>query len=139
MINLENHIRQHNTIRTEINFIIGEVEKGNSMNVTEIVLHINKLAGHLNIHLVNEDKFLYPKLFNSTDSAIQRLAIQYNNEMGDLVNIYTKYKADYNISNKINERKDAFINDTKSVMKALLKRIDKEDNELYKLIKDKNL
>lgn len=139
MINLENLIRQHKTIFTEINFIMGEVEKGSTINVTETVLHINKLAGHLSIHLMNEDKFLYPKLLNSIDSAVQRLALQYNNEMGDLASIFTKYKNDYNTSNKINEKEDLFINDTKKVMKALIKRIEKEDNGLYKLIKDTNL
>lgn len=139
MLNLENFIRQHNSIRTEINFIMGELEKGTTINVAEIVLHINKIAGHLNIHLVNEDKFLYPKLLNSTDLDVKKLALQYNNEMGDLVDIYTKYKNDYNTSIKINERFDSFISDTKSVMKALIKRIDKEDNGLYKLIKDKRL
>lgn len=139
MINLDNFIRQHNSIRTEINLIMGELEKGIAINVTEIVLHINKIAGHLNIHLVNEDKFLYPKLLNSTDLDVKKLALQYNNEMGDLVDIYTKYKNDYNTSIKINERFDSFISDTKSVMKALINRIDKEDNGLYKLIKDKKL
>lgn len=139
MINLDNFIRQHNTILTEINFIMREVEKGNAINVTETVLHINKLAGNLNIHLTNEDKFLYPMLLNSTDLTVQKLASQYNNEMGDLANIFTKYKNDYNTSNKINEKKDLFISDTKKVMKALIKRIEKEDNGLYKFIKDKNL
>lgn len=138
-MNLENFTRQHNTIFAEINFIMGEVEKGSAINVSEVVLHINKLSGHLNIHLMNEDKFLYPKLLNSTDLAVQKLALQYNNEMGDLVNIYAKYKNDYNTSKKINEKRDLFISDTKSVMKALIKRIDKEDNGLYKLIKDKNI
>lgn len=139
MINLDNLIRQHNTILTEISFVMEEVEKRSTMNGAEIALHINKLAGHLNMHLMNEDKFLYPKLLNSSDLAVKNLALQYNNEMGDLVNIYSKYKNDYNTSNKINECAETFVIDTMSVMKALKKRIDKEDNGLYKLIKDKNL
>jgi hemerythrin-like domain-containing protein len=136
---LENLTRQHNTIITEIILIMGEIEKGSAMNVTEVVLHINKLSGHLNMHLLNEDKFLYPKLLNSSDLAIKNLAIQYNNEMGDLANIYTKYKNDYNTSSKINERMDSFISDTKSVMQALTKRIEKENNGLYKLIEEKHI
>lgn len=139
MINLDNLIRQHNTILTEISFIMGEVEKGNKMNGAEVALHISKLAGHLNMHLMNEDKFLYPKLLNESDLAVKNLALQYNNEMGDLVNVYTKYKNEYNTCNKINECAETFIIDTRSVMKALINRIDKEDNGLYKLIKDKNL
>lgn len=139
LINLENFIRQHDTITTEINLIMKEVEKGNTINVAEIVLHINKLAGNLNIHLTNEDKFLYPNLMNSANLAVQKLAIQYNSEMGDLLNTFIEYKNNYNTSYKINERKDSFISDTKKVMSALVKRIEKENSGLYKLIKEKNL
>lgn len=138
-MNLDNFTRQHNTISAEIDFIVDEVEKGSAMNVAEVVLHINKLSGYLNLHLMNEDKFLYPKLINSNVLDVKKLALQYSNEMGDLVNIYTKYKNDYNTSNKINERSELFISDTKNVMKALIKRIDKENNGLYKLIMDKNI
>lgn len=139
MINLDNLIRQHDTIYTEINFIMEEVSKGSAINVAETVLHINKLAGNLNIHLMNEDKFLYPNLLKSTDLTVQKLAVQYNSEMGDLANIFTEYKNKYNTSFKINEKKDSFINDTKKVLNTLVKRIEKEDNGLYKIIKEKNL
>jgi len=140
MINLENLNRQHVTITSEISFIEQEISKGiDVMNITEIALHINKLAGQLKIHLLEEDKFLYPNLLKNDNREIQDLANQYISEMGNLANAFTEYKNAFNISSKIKDNLSIFIKDTKNTLDALKFRIAKEDNQLYRFIAEKNI
>lgn len=140
MIKLENLNRQHETISAEVNFIEAEAKKGSSsINVAETSLHISRLAGLLKMHLMEEDKFLYPDLFKCADKEIQTMANLYSNEMGDLTNKYTEYKNNYNVGSKITAKMDTFAIDTKITMEALKRRMEKEDNELYHLIKERKL
>ncbi|BCJ95153.1 cation-binding protein [Anaerocolumna cellulosilytica] len=139
MINLENMNRQHNTIREEINFILKEAEKGANMDIQEIALHINKLAGQLKIHLLEEDRFLYPALFNGTDDEIKKISHLYMQEMGSIDEDYKAFKIKYNIGSKISKDISTFLQEAKEMMKTLTARMDKEDRELYRLIQERKL
>lgn len=140
MINLENLNRQHNNITNEMKYIELELEKNiDEINAAEVATHINKLAGYLKVHLLDEDKFLYPELLNSQDEEIKELAKQYMQEMGDLSEEYTDFKNNYNTSGKIHEKRDIFIQNGKAILKALKTKADKEDTGLYYLIRKKGL
>lgn len=140
MINLENMNRQHNTISTEVTFIEEEIKKDKLLiKPAEAALHISRLAGLLKIHLMEEDKFLYPNLLKSDDREVQKMAKQYIDEMGNLINVYTEYKNKYNVRNKISNNIDLFIQDTLEIMEALKKRMTKENNELYHLIVERRI
>lgn len=140
MINFENLNRQHETIKSEINFIETEINKGSSsVNVAETALHISRLAGLLKMHLLEEDQFLYPGLLECQDNEIENMAGLYMSEMGNLASEYIEFKNKYNISSKINGNVDNFIKDAKRIMEVLKKRIQKEDSELYYLVKERRL
>jgi len=140
MINLENLNRQHNSIMVEISFIQSEIKKGDSsINVAETALHISKLAGLLKIHSIEEDKFLYPSLLKCQDENIKNMAGLYVSEMGNLATLYAEFKDKYNVSSKINKDVNGFISDAKHMMDVLKQRIDKEDGELYYLVKERRL
>lgn len=140
MINLNNLNRQHNSIKYEVDYLESEVRKGAlSMDASELARHINILAGQLRIHLMEEDKFLYPDLLDCNDPEIQKLANEYLEEMGNLASVYTSFKNNYNVGRKINENKEAFLKELQVIMKVLKERITKEDNELYRLVQLKNL
>jgi hypothetical protein len=140
MINLTTLQRQHETIMQEINTIEHELKKGvTSMNVMETALHISKLAGHLRIHLLEEDKFLYPNLINCNDQEIRQLANEYSQEMGDLSSKYIEFKNNYNVGTKISKRQNDFIQEAKVMIEALKKRMNKEDKELYYIIHEKKI
>lgn len=135
MINLNNLHRQHRTINEEVSLIENEVSKGKAgWNVEETVLHINRLAGYLKIHLMEEDDYLYPDLLQCNDNEVETMAQQYINEMGDLAEAYTKYKNAYNRSSKIYNNPEQFMIDTTKTMNALKERIEKEDHGLYNTI-----
>lgn len=140
MINLSNLNRQHESISVEVELILTEAKKDiEAINTRETSLHISKLAGHLKMHLMEEDKYLYPDLLKCADKEMQLMANQYINEMGDLANKFTEYKNNYNIGSKIAAKLDSFTSDTKIIMEALQKRMAKENKELYILIKERNL
>jgi hypothetical protein len=140
MINLNNLNRQHNTITAEINSIMDVIGRGASaIDSAGIALHISKLAGQLKVHLMEEDRFLYPDLLSSDDKDIKELTNQYITEMGNLANEYVIFKEKYNTARKINMNMDKFLDDTKNTMNALRKRIEKEEKGLYHLIQEKNL
>jgi succinate dehydrogenase flavin-adding protein (antitoxin of CptAB toxin-antitoxin module) len=140
MINLANLKRQHLAINTELDYILTPLKKEkSSMDVYEITLHINKLAGLLKMHLMDEDKFLYPNLLNCDDQGILEMTNQYINEMGSLAADYTQFKNKYNTSTKVNTNIDMFIIETNAVIDALKDRMEKEDTQLYRLIVEKNI
>lgn len=139
MVNLESLYRQHQGIKEEVQFIEAELSRGLLLDQVESALHINKLAGQLNIHLMSEDQFLYPSLLNCSDKEIRAMAIQYIAEMGDFAKIYQIYKNDYNTSKKIMENLEAFIKDTRKIIDMLKKRVAKEENELYVLVRNRGI
>lgn len=138
MRNFDNMLRQHSSIHEDIDYLISVIEKGSKdINAMEAAIRISRLAGKLNIHMLEEDKFLYPELINSSDSDIRTMANQYMSEMGYLAEEYSRFKMEYNTANKILSKPDTFILEAKKIINALLKRINKEDNELYAFIQNK--
>ncbi len=140
MINLDNLNRQHVEIMNEVNYLETEITKGKTLiNVKDTAFHISKLAGLLKIHLIEEDRFLYPGLLQCSDVEMKELARQYIDEMGNLADDYTGFKNAFNISSRITSDMEQFINNSLVIVKALKERIMKEDSELYYLVKAKKL
>ncbi|NLP33879.1 MAG: hemerythrin domain-containing protein [Clostridiales bacterium] len=140
MINLDNLNRQHVNINKEIKYIVNEIKKGRAdIDTAEAALHISRLAGLLRIHLLEEDKFLYPDLLKCSDEAIRDLTKQYIAEMGNLATEYTEFKNSYNTSFKIKNDIDNFLIEADQILKALSNRLSKEDRELYHLIAERKL
>nr|WP_315675503.1 hemerythrin domain-containing protein [Clostridium sp. 19966] len=99
-----------------------------------MVFHMNNLAGKLRIHLNSEDKFLYPNLVNGEDMKLKALANEYIEDMGGIFNQFSEYKNKFNTKSKIKDNNKTFLQETRLIIDKIKKRIDKEENELYKLI-----
>lgn len=140
MVDINNFTRQHKDILSDINEIDKIVSKQDyEEHLSEFVSHINSLAGKLKVHLSYEDKFLYPNLINGEDMELKNMAEEYIREMGDIANVFTAYKDEFNTKSKINERLDTFKVDTKRILDEIKNRISKEENGLYKVIVEKEL
>jgi len=61
----------------------------------------------------------------------------YQNEMEGLFDVFTDYKERYNTKTKILNNVDEFIKESNHVLSVLIKRIDKENNQLYPMFKEK--
>lgn len=135
MSNVDNFLRQHKDAKEEINNIESLIEKNNyEENLDKMAFHINNLAGKLRIHLNSEDKFLYPNLVNGEDMKLKALAKEYIEDMGGIFNQFSEYKNKFNTKSKIKDNNKTFLQETRLIIDKIKKRIDKEENELYKLI-----
>ena len=131
-MNLSTYIGQHQTIRGEINIINNLINKGNIVeDAMEIALHINLLAGKLNIHLSLEDKYLYPDLQKRNEEKLKEIADGYKREMSGLFDAFNEYKIKFNTKTKIIEQKELFIAHTKRIVNQIIRRMEKEEKELY--------
>ena len=140
MINIDNFMRQHKGITEELDYIDTILNKQDYENyLDDFVSHINNLAGKLKIHLISEDKFLYPNLVSGEDINLKDMANLYIDEMGSIANVFTDFKNQFNTKNKINEKLDIFKDQTQAILNEIRKRISKEETELYRLILKKEI
>ena len=130
-----NLIKQHEDLAglvTEINLYL-EPEKIRE-NASKVRSILSSLGGKLRVHLVLEDKVLYPFLIKSDDKKIRELTDQYITEMGHIKVAFSDYSKKWSSPTTISAGAENFISDTQSVFSVLAKRIEKENNELYPMV-----
>lgn len=132
---LENYLEQHKGIKKQVE-VVKKLSQDNNLcsNASQIGTEISRLAGVIRIHLSSEDKFMYPKLVNSEDDMIRKKAALYQEEMGNLMEVFTIFKEKYNTKQKILENSSSFQKDLKEIVAQLSKRMEKEEKELYKFL-----
>lgn len=132
---LENYLEQHANIKNQIE-VVKKLSADDKLeqNAAQIGIEISRLAGVIKIHLSSEDKLMYPKMIASGDRNIRTKATIYQNEMGNLMDVFTSFKEKYNTKARILENKDTFEKDLQKIVLQLSKRMEKEEEELYKLI-----
>lgn len=123
----------------ELLAIAGELSK--HLNVPELEKDataarslLSKLAGKLVVHLAMEDKSLFPSLERLDNPKLNATLATFNKEMGGIKDAFTAYVNKWGMANIIKADAATFVKDTKGVFAALSNRINKENNELYKLI-----
>ena len=101
----------------------------------EISATISQLSGILSVHLAAEDKYLYPALQKDPAAHIQQLAAKFSREMGTLADVYKAYRDRFMLTSQIEADPALFLQETAKVLQALSNRLQKEDKELYPLLK----
>lgn len=95
---------------------------------------VSVLAGKLSIHLAMEDKTLYPSLMAHSDPDVRALATSYSKEMGSLADEFTQFNRRWLTAAQIAKAPTEFIGEATIIIAALRKRIEKENDRLYKLV-----
>ena len=113
MSNLTNLKRQHKEVLSLIEDIETLSLKGLELFAKDIAYNINALSGKLKMHLLSEDKYLYPDLMNSHNKVVKETAQNFSDEMGDLANSFQSFVYLFNIPSKILQDENLFINDSK--------------------------
>lgn len=129
MANISNYIRQHNEISEVLVQIKLLIDKDIVINSKQLAGLINNLAGKLKIHLTMEDKYLYPSLKNEVVS--KKIALKFEEEMGNISVIFNEFKLKYNTSDKIEINNKNFKIDMVKLLFLLENRLNKEEKELY--------
>jgi hypothetical protein len=102
-------------------------------DATEVRHLLSVLHGKLSVHLVMEDKSLYPRLLRHHDGEIRSLTQRYIDEMGSLAGAFKAYVGRWPTPSAIQADPEAFIAETSAVFDALGKRVQQENGELYVL------
>lgn len=105
-----------------------------SKDASQIVILSCKLAGKVKFHLAMEDDSLYPRLLKDTDVNVKSLAQKYISEMGGISKTFTTYLEKWKNAKLIEANTAKFIKETKQLFNVLAKRIERENNELYKAV-----
>ncbi len=103
-------------------------------DASEVRSLLSKLLGKLTIHLAMEDKALYPRLLEHSDERVKSMAKRFIDEMGSLGEAVNAYKNKWPSALPIQKDPSDFIDQTKGIFDALAKRIERENNELYKMV-----
>lgn len=136
MNNLEMLKKQHEAIYELIKNINTLISTNLESNINNIAFQINALSGKLKMHLMSEDKFLYPSLMNSNCQKVKNAAQEFNHEMGGLAGGFGAFVQQYNTPFKILQSKNSFLTDSKKMFDLIEERIRREDGILYPLAKN---
>lgn len=132
---LKHYLEQHDRIREELAELKKLLAKQDlEQNATELAFHVSGLAGKLNIHLTSEDQYLYPSFFRGSDENLVRKAHEYQNEMGNLLAVFTDFKNSFNTKIKILSDRDRFLDESKGIIQSIQQRMEKEEKDLYRLV-----
>ncbi len=114
----------------ELGTVLGAGEKTVAENAAEISKKLSAFGGILKLHLAAEDKYLYPKLADSSDANVANIAKQFQQEMVGITDVFKNYSGKWNVAT-IATDPTGFIDETKQIVDAVKNRIDREENELY--------
>ena len=106
----------------------------NITNATKARGFLDELGSLLDIHLKIEDELLYPILKKSLNTNVKNTAISFSNEMGSIADNIGHYMNKWNTSISIANESEYFIKETKALVSLLLKRIDRENKDLFPLL-----
>jgi len=125
---------QHESISLIASEVMNRLEKESTPEKdSETLLMIGELIGKLKSHLSFEDQFLYPALQKSKNPVLQKMAADFQDQMGGLSNQVQEYWKRWNMPGAVAKEAVAFAEATKGLITVLSRRIDRENNELYEL------
>lgn len=121
---------QHDDILRAADEITGQLKQQADPALLRKLL--SNFAGKVNFHLAMEDEALYPRLMEAGDAAVKARALKFKDEMGGLRGVFADYSARWQVS-AIRADGPGFANETRKVLGALARRIERENAELYPL------
>ncbi len=125
--------KDHQELVTMVTELVKTVESGIEQNAEGISKMLSSFSGKLKIHLATEDNALYPQMLNSSDAELKDLAQKFKDEMGGLKSAYEEFTSKYATKSKIEADAAGFKQAFEGIVKALSDRINREENELYRI------
>lgn len=133
MQNTQRYREQHDELLEIATEISGYLQESRILSeAAKVRSLLSRLLAKLKIHLAMEDKNLYPRLLESNDQNVVRMAKSFLDEMGGIGAAVNEYQQKWASAMQIQNSPREFIEHTKSIFNALKGRIDKENNELYR-------
>jgi hypothetical protein len=95
---------------------------------------LSRLSGVLTVHLSIEDGAMYPSLLTSGDAQARRVAKQFVDEMGTIKSEFDEFRQRWATPEAIQAGASAFVGETQGICVALLRRIEREERDLYPIV-----
>ncbi len=129
------------TLRKQHDVIVllaGEIDTASDaietrIDAERIVKLLARFDSILTAHLISEDKFLYPAMMGSANTATADTAVRFSREMGGLVEVYSAFAAHWKDPSAVFDTPSKFRSEWSRLLAALSARIDCENTQLYPL------
>lgn len=135
MVDIQNLQRQHQ----EISKLIGQLAAYDRKEVVEekafeISLLLGSLSGKIKLHLLADDRYVYPLLTAHSNMEIKAISQKFADEMGNLSAIFLQFQEKYANAAQIRALAPGFAAELKGIISAIQERIVREDKSLYPLL-----
>lgn len=114
-------------IRARIENLENDVE-----SVYELQEDLNETLG---AHLRLEDLSLYPMLLEHENTEIRNNALRLQGEVSSCTQVHIEYQKKYASQQSIKDNIQAYSEDTQNLATSILERIQKEETQLYSLLR----
>lgn len=132
-MNIENFKRDHLIVMEKVSELRRLVQAGIARNADAIASVVVSMNHTIKLHLVAEDRVLYPAFGRSNNVSATQIAMRYQTEMGSIAAAYNDFSLKWNIGSKVQADPEGFRSAANHVFKALYERIRRENKHLYPL------
>jgi hypothetical protein len=132
-MNIEQFKREHVDLLAAVTALRELVQSGVQEHAQAILGQLVNMSAAIKLHLAAEDRVLYPALVNAADPQVAQTGKRFQDEMGDLAQVYGAFVSRWNLAAKIGGDPEGFRSDANNVFKALHLRVQRENRELYPL------
>jgi len=125
------HVDIVETVERILKQLNPEELKTNSHGVRKL---LNKLSSQVKVHLILEDKALYPVIVGINIGDLKEISQQYMEEMNLISSEFGRYMEKWASGSDIRDAVEQFIDETKVFFESLQDRIERENTILYQMI-----
>jgi hypothetical protein len=103
-------------------------------NAMGLSLTLGKLAGKMYLHILTEERILYPALLSLRNESVRETCKKYSTAMDNIVQRFRRYRAAYSSAGKIFAHPAAFRYRTTAIANILIQRFEDEQLVLYPIL-----
>ena len=130
-MDIERFKQQHVQILQIIHRMRRLATDGIAENASELAREIRLMKSKVALHLSIENDILYPRLEKRADAQVSRLAREYQEEMTGLAEGFGRFVERWGAESAVGGDPEGFRRDCNSVLKALHRRIQRENTDFY--------
>ncbi|WP_323030016.1 hemerythrin domain-containing protein [Castellaniella sp.] len=130
-MDIERFKQQHVQILQIIHRMRELAAAGVAENASGLAREIRLMKSKVALHLSIENDILYPRLEKRSDGQIARLAREYREEMTALADGFGRFVERWGAESALGGDPEGFRSDCNTVLKALHRRIQRENTEFY--------
>lgn len=131
MLDVQNLQRQHQEISKLIKQLAAyDQESLVTEKAFEISLLLGSLAGKIKLHLLADDRYVYPLLTAHHNTEVKVISQKFADEMGSLSAAFMQFQEKYAGATKIRALAPGFVSELKVIVDAIKERIEREDKSL---------